>query len=81
MAVGDVDVLLDSDRDALALLPEPVTATAHSDGTLVDAFAVTVAAHGQSPAVIAGEVSVSYNDLDLRSDAIASGLSGGCAPR
>ncbi|MCB1297175.1 MAG: amino acid adenylation domain-containing protein, partial [Gordonia sp.] len=75
VAVGDVDVLLDSDRDALALLPEPVTATAHSDGTLVDAFAVTVAAHGQSPAVIAGEVSVSYNDLDLRSDAIASGLS------
>ena len=74
MAVGDVDILTDGDRAMLARLPAPVTATAHAQSSLAGIFADSAAAHPDSIAVTAGEMSLTYAELDTRSRAVASGL-------
>ncbi|NKY66083.1 amino acid adenylation domain-containing protein, partial [Gordonia rubripertincta] len=74
MAVGDVDLLSVDERAALAQLPVPVTQTANSGRTLVELFADSVAAHRDLVAVSASGRSLSYAELDARSDAVAAGL-------
>ncbi|WP_197028072.1 non-ribosomal peptide synthetase, partial [Gordonia alkanivorans] len=74
MAVGDVDLLSVDDRDVLAQLPAPVTQTVNSGRTLVELFADSVAAHRDLVAVSASGRSLSYAELDTRSDAVAAGL-------
>lgn len=74
MAVGDVDLLSAGERAALAQLPVPVTQTANAGRTLVDLFTDAVAVHGDRVAVSASGRSLSYAELDARSDAVAAGL-------
>ncbi|WP_344786239.1 amino acid adenylation domain-containing protein, partial [Gordonia caeni] len=80
VAVGDVGVLLRRDRELLAALPLPVV-SARGRGSLVEMFADSVAAHADAVAVSAGGASLTYVELDRRSDAVAAGLvaAGVCA--
>ncbi|MFV3116267.1 non-ribosomal peptide synthase/polyketide synthase [Gordonia amicalis] len=74
VAVGDVDLLSAGERVALAQLPSPVTQTKNAGRTLVDLFTDSVVAHGDRVAVSASGRSLSYAELDARSDAVAAGL-------
>ncbi|WP_344716283.1 amino acid adenylation domain-containing protein, partial [Gordonia defluvii] len=72
-AIGDLEVLTSRERTSLAQLPAP-TVPAEAGRSLVDLFADVVAVRGGSRAVSAGDSSLTYTELDERSDAIAAGL-------
>ncbi|GAB93098.1 non-ribosomal peptide synthetase, partial [Gordonia rhizosphera] len=72
--VGDIPVLSVTEADALGSLPAPVTDTVNAERSLVDLFAATVARHRTRTAVTAEGASLSYGDLDDRSDAVAAAL-------
>ncbi|MFT3900821.1 MAG: non-ribosomal peptide synthase/polyketide synthase [Gordonia sp. (in: high G+C Gram-positive bacteria)] len=73
LAIGDVDLLADADKQLLAALPAPVRPT-DATGSLVDLFAASAAAHPESVAVRAGGEELTYAQLDARANAVAAGL-------
>ena len=73
LVVRDVDVLTDSERRwVLAELNATATETAAT--TVPAEFARQVADSPHDPALIAGEVELSYAELDERAEAVARGL-------
>ncbi|WP_424326418.1 amino acid adenylation domain-containing protein, partial [Gordonia sp. (in: high G+C Gram-positive bacteria)] len=73
-ALGDAELLSSADRQKLAALPAPIVDTVNADRTLVDLFADSVAGHAAAVAVTAGDESLTYTEVDERSDRIAAGL-------
>ncbi|WP_159067541.1 non-ribosomal peptide synthetase [Gordonia iterans] len=71
--VGDVVLLNSGERERLPGPPAPVVPEG-AERTLVELFAGSVERFGSSPAVSALGVTVSYAELDSRSDAVAAGL-------
>ncbi|MEO3756638.1 condensation domain-containing protein, partial [Streptomyces sp. B6B3] len=79
--VEDFDVLLEGERDWLLGEVAVGDVPAESASTVVEAFAAQVAAHPNATAVIAGQDSWTYADLDARTNRLAHHLLGlGLAP-
>ncbi|MEO3756640.1 amino acid adenylation domain-containing protein, partial [Streptomyces sp. B6B3] len=72
--VEDFDVLLEGERDWLLDEKAVGDTPAKTAGTVVEAFAAQVAAHPDTTAVIAGENSWTYAELDARTNQLARHL-------
>ncbi|WP_406320106.1 amino acid adenylation domain-containing protein [Streptomyces sp. NBC_01637] len=79
-AVDALDLLAAADRDLLAKAWNPA-ANAPPDGTVLDLFDAAVATTPDAPAVVFGEVTLTYRELDAASDLAARKLTvAGVAP-
>ncbi|MFY2787139.1 amino acid adenylation domain-containing protein, partial [Rhodococcus sp. MALMAid1271] len=74
-AVGDIDLLLDGELDAMAHEWNHAGRAA-TDATLADRFASAAAQFPQSRAVVFGDRSMTYSELDERSSRLARVLVG-----
>ncbi|WP_237421985.1 non-ribosomal peptide synthetase [Gordonia sp. SID5947] len=72
--VGDVTLLSATEAAQIAAMPAPVLETVNTGLSLVDLFRSTVDEHGGRQAVTAGGVTLSYEALQTRSDAVAAAL-------
>ncbi|MEU1430625.1 amino acid adenylation domain-containing protein [Nocardia sp. NPDC005746] len=83
MPVGDIDLLDSAERSRVQAAPAPVpvvTTTAHG-AALPQSLSVTVEDDPDGPALVHGDESVTYQDLDARSSRLARVLIGrGCGP-
>jgi amino acid adenylation domain-containing protein/non-ribosomal peptide synthase protein (TIGR01720 family) len=71
--LGRIDLLSDSECTLIAEVND--TAAAYpQDATLVDLFDANVRAHAGRPAVLSGETTLGYAELDRASDALAAAL-------
>ncbi|MFE3255849.1 amino acid adenylation domain-containing protein [Nocardia sp. NPDC059091] len=81
--VGDIDLLSPAERARARALPTPapaVTTTAHGTA-LPQSLSAAVEDDPDGPALVRGEETVSYRDLDARSSRLARFLIGrGCGP-
>ncbi len=69
LPVADLDMVPDHHRARVPALPAPT-------GTVPDAFARMVASRPEAPAVVDGDIVVTYRDLDRRADEVARSLAG-----
>ncbi|MFE3078090.1 amino acid adenylation domain-containing protein [Nocardia tengchongensis] len=83
MPVGDIDLLDAAERPRVqaAPAPAPVVATTAHGAALPQSLSLTVEDDPDGPALVWGEESVAYRDLDARSSRLARVLIGrGCGP-
>ncbi|MCZ0914457.1 amino acid adenylation domain-containing protein [Gordonia amicalis] len=73
--VDDIAILTDSDRRLLEKLPRPVGPTPNADRTITEVFGEIVRHHADRGAVTdSAGGTLTYGELDARSDAVARGL-------
>ncbi|MGV9712982.1 amino acid adenylation domain-containing protein, partial [Gordonia sp. NPDC003424] len=72
--VGDAPVLTADERARLTRVQPPITDTIHAGRSLVSLFDDASATHADRSAVTALDVTLTYAELDARSNAVAAGL-------
>ncbi|HEY9261651.1 amino acid adenylation domain-containing protein [Chitinophaga sp.] len=74
MSVSKISLLTAAEKKQLTHVFNNTTLEYNRDASIIDLFREQVQVHGDQPAVVAGDVSLSYRELDEKSDQLAGYL-------